>query len=284
MVAKHFSVASWNVEHFKGDGQDAGRVDRVVDFLAELDPDIFALYEVEGAKVFTALMTKMPGYTFQITEGDQTQEILVGVRRTITAFITQKIEFKSGTTHMRPGQLVTVTKDGKNTSILFLHVASGSDPRGMGLRDDMIQRAFKFRSNLDRASGGQGKARYLVVGDLNSMGLKYPFNKSISFDVELKKWDKEAAKQKVQMRRLTKTHPNSWSNGAGSSYPDSALDHVYASQNLTFKNFKRLDPPDNQNCEVRVRGWVDAADSPGKSKWIGDYSDHCLLYFELHEA
>lgn len=282
-MAKHFSIASWNVEHFKGDGSDALRVDRVVQFLADIDPDIFALFEVEGAQVFSALVNKMPGYTFQITEGEQTQEILVGVRRTITAFITQKIEYKSGTTHMRPGQLVTVNKDGLNTSILFLHVASGSDPRGMGLRDDMIQRSFKFRKTLDKAAGGEGQARYLVVGDLNSMGLKYPFNKSIPFDVELKKWDKEAAKQRVQMRRLTKTHPNSWSNGPGSSYPDSALDHVYASNNLKFKSFKRLDPPDNIDTEVRVRGWVDSVDAASKSKWIGDFSDHCLLYFEVDE-
>ena len=34
-MAKLFSVASWNVEHFKGDGPDSARVDRVVAFLAE---------------------------------------------------------------------------------------------------------------------------------------------------------------------------------------------------------------------------------------------------------
>lgn len=76
----------------------------------------------------------MPNYTFQITEGPKTQEILIGVKKTLTAFITHKTTFKSGTTHIRPGQLVTVTKNGKNYALLFLHIVSGTNPRGMGLR------------------------------------------------------------------------------------------------------------------------------------------------------
>ena len=91
-----FSFASWNVEHFR---QDANRVNRVVIFLRDSDPGIFALYEVEGSEVFGALTTLMPGYGFHITEGPQTQEVLVGVRSGITAFFTQKIE--SGARRMR---------------------------------------------------------------------------------------------------------------------------------------------------------------------------------------
>jgi len=91
-MAKLFSVASWNVEHF---GADATRVKRVVEFLVAQRPDVFGLFEVEGAAVFDQLVAQMPDYTFQITEGPQTQEILVGVRRTLTAFITQKVEFRS---------------------------------------------------------------------------------------------------------------------------------------------------------------------------------------------
>ena len=110
-MAKRFSVASWNVEHFRG---DTARVQRVVDFVNKQKPDVFGLYEVEGKTIFNTLVQTMPAYTFQITEGPETQEILVGVRKTITAFITQKIEFRAGTTHMRPGQLVTVVKNGTN--------------------------------------------------------------------------------------------------------------------------------------------------------------------------
>lgn len=274
-MAKLFSVASWNVEHFK---DDPSRVGRVVTFLKDQNPDVFGLYEVEGAEVFTALVAQMPNYTFQITEGPQTQEILIGVKKTVTAFITQKTEFKSGTTHMRPGQLVTVSKNGKSYSLLFLHLASGSDPRGMGLRDAMLERAFDFRKTLDKAAGGTGKANYIFLGDLNTMGLKYPFNKSIDATLELKKWDAYAAKAAIGMQRLAKTHPASWSNGSASSLPPSNLDHVYASTNLSFRAFAA--PGGGSN--VSVRGWATEATVAKQDKWIKDYSDHCLLYFEVH--
>lgn len=275
-MPKLFSIASWNVEHFK-DG-DPARIARVVDFLAQQSPDLFALYEVEGATVFEALVSRMPDYTFQITEGEQTQEILVGVRKTMTAFITQKIEYRSGTTHMRPGQLVTLRIGADNYAVLFLHVASGTNPRGMGLRDDMVQRALDFRKVLDRA-GGPGSAKYLFVGDLNSMGLAYPFDRKISAELELRKWDREAAKTKIRMRRLTNTHPHSWSNGSGSSIPDSALDHVYASQQLRFRRF----PVAGGEAEVSVCGWTGEPDAAAKDAWIRNFSDHCLLYFEVHD-
>ena len=113
-MAKVFSIASWNVEHFK---DDLTRVGKVIDLVKAQNPDVFGLYEVEGAKVFNALVDKMPDYTFQITEGVQTQEILVGISKRLTAFITQKTEFRSGTTHMRPGRLSPVT-NGKNYALL----------------------------------------------------------------------------------------------------------------------------------------------------------------------
>jgi hypothetical protein len=58
-MAKAFSVASWNVEHFKSQGVSS-RVEDVVELLAEQRPDVFALYEVEGKEVFDALTTLMP--------------------------------------------------------------------------------------------------------------------------------------------------------------------------------------------------------------------------------
>jgi hypothetical protein len=86
-VAKAYSLASWNVEHFRNPDS---RVDRVVDFLVDLGPpDVFGLYEVEGKEVYEALVTKMPGYTFHITEGPEVQEILIGVASKLTAFFTR---------------------------------------------------------------------------------------------------------------------------------------------------------------------------------------------------
>jgi exonuclease III len=274
-MAKIFSVASWNVEHFRDDP------DRIADVLALLrkqKPDVFALYEVQGSSAFEPLMTTMPGYAFQITEGPQTQEILIGVRRTFSAFITQRTEFRSGTTAMRPGQLVTLRIGGVNTMLLFLHLASGNDPRGMGLRDDMLERAFDFRTTLDKAAGGRGQARYMFVGDLNTMGLAYPFGHDIAASAELQKWDRFAARASVGMRRLVGTHDTSWSNGSGSSLAPSSLDHVYASNNLRFKTWPRAD---GRLAEVALRGWVEEPTDAKKDAWIARYSDHALMYFEV---
>ncbi len=273
-MAKLFSVASWNVEHFK---DDKTRVARVVEFLTLQKPDVFGLYEVEGKTIFKELVAQMPGYAFQITEGDQTQEILVGARPSLSPFITQKTEFRSGTTHMRPGQLVSVTKEGQTYALLFLHLASGSNPRGMGLRDDMLGRAIEFRRTLDKSAGGKDQAHYLFLGDLNTMGMEYPYQHNIEVEVELRHLDTRA--KKFGMRRLAKTHPNSWSNGSKSSIKPSALDHVFATQNLTFKNFKAFDGSD---AEVSLRGWPLEATPEAQDAWIAAYSDHALLYFEVH--
>ena len=150
----------------------------------------------------------------------------------------------------------------------------------MGLRDEMLERAFEFRRKLDKAEGGSGEARYLFLGDLNTMGLKYPFKKSIDADTEIRKWDKYARRKKIKMRRLDKTHPLSWSNGSNSRYKPSSLDHVYASDNLKFKQFG------GTNAEpqlVKVKGWVEEPTVAKQDKWIERFSDHSQLYLEVHD-
>lgn len=271
-MAKAFSIASWNVEHFRG---DSSRTNRVVNFLKAQKPDVIGVYEVEGAAVFSAVTSKFPGYTFEITEGLQSQEILVGFKSGLSVFITQKLQFRAGTTHMRPGLLATVTVSNVPYSILFLHLASSDEPRGFGLRDEMAIRAIKFRSTLNKAAGGS--ANYIFLGDLNSMGLDYPYDKDIDAETELKRWDTRASVY-YDMQRLVKTHDVTFSNGSQSIYPDSDLDHVYASKHLAFKQHTC---PGGSKADVDVRGWVNKTTQAARDKWIGDYSDHCLLYLEV---
>jgi endonuclease/exonuclease/phosphatase family metal-dependent hydrolase len=274
-MAKAFSVASWNVEHFK---EDRSRVKRVLGFLKKQKPDIFALYEVEGSTVFQTLVGLMPDYTFHITEGPQVQEILVGVKQGLTAFFTQKIEFKSGATAMRPGALLTVTVGDKHYPILFLHTASGNDPRGLGLRDDMMERAVEFRKALDKAArrAGGASANYIFLGDLNTMGMEYRFvrGRDISAQDELTKLEKQAKKR--NMRLLVKSAPNSWSNGSNSSIPPSNLDHVVAADHLVFTQF--------DGSDVSVRGWAQKTTTQEQNEWIKQFSDHSLLFFEVHKV
>lgn len=271
-MAKAFSLASWNVEHFKG---KPARVERVIDFLNAQNPDVFALLEVEGKEVCSTLMARMPGYQFHITEGPQVQEVLVGVKRGFTAFFTQKVTFKTGNTFLRPGALLTLTIDGEQYSVLFLHTKSGGDPIGLGIRDEQFQRAFAFKKKvLDKAAGGAGKAHFLFLGDLNTMGMEYPFDKDIAADIELQKLDRDAVK--VQMRRLTKNHPHTWWNGPKSRYKPADLDHVVASTHLQFKQVGTAD--------IDVRGWPAIATSKEQGAWIKEYSDHGLLFLTVEKV
>ncbi len=277
-MSKLFSVASWNIEHFGKDESDAGqaRVKRVIQFLKAQDPDVFGLYEVEGKEVFRALFEDMPGYTFHITEGPQVQEILVGVKSHLTAFFTQKIEFKSGVTLLRPGSLLTLFIDGEYFPLLFLHTKSGNDARGFGLRDDMLHRSIRFKSVLNRAGGD---VNYIILGDMNTMGMKYPSGKSIEAETEIRRLDRRARHWAYRMRLLPKTYPDTFSNGSASSTPPGDLDHVVAAEHMQFKEF---DTPRGKG-EVDVRGWADFTDPAEQDQWIRDFSDHCLLYFEVEK-
>ena len=272
-MPKAFSLASWNVEHFKN---APTRVADVIALLASLNPDVFALYEVEGKDVFSELVTQMPGYQFHITEGPQVQEILIGVRAGLTAFFTQKLEFKSGASFMRPGALLTLTVAGQSYPILFLHLSSGPDPRGWGLRDDMLERALEFRRTLQKSATDPTKpVNYFFLGDLNTMGMEYFFKAhNILADVELKKVDAIAKKRK--MRMLTKSQPNTWSNGSASKFKPSNLDHVVTADHLKFKQFSGTD--------VRVLGWPEEPTPAAQDAWINRFSDHGILYFEVQRA
>lgn len=271
-IVKAFSVVSWNVEHFRNPDS---RVDRVVDFLNDHGPpDVFALYEVEGKEVFGALVAKMPGYTFHITEGRAVQEILVGVAPHITGFFTQKTEFQSQVAVLRPGALLTVTVNDVSYPLLFLHTKSGVDPIGLGLRDDMLNRALAFRRVLDEAAGADGKANYIFMGDLNTMGMEYMFlrDRDIAPEQEIDKLTKLSAAR--DMRVLNKDVPATWWN-AGASLPPSNLDHVVAADHLEFTQFTGTD--------VTVLGWPKLATELDQKDWIDSYSDHGMLYFEVHE-
>jgi exonuclease III len=273
-MVKAFSVASWNVEHFKNRGPS--NAERIA-FLAEQQPDVAAIYEVEGSEVWRELMEAMPTYSFFITEGQNTQEILLGTAPDITAFVTQKIEFQSRDTFMRPGAFMTVRVAGEDYGLLFLHVASMPDPRGFGMRADMIDRAFNFRSVLDKAAGG--KANYIFLGDLNTMGLDYIYGRQptrrlaharVSADQEISRLHFAASEH--GMRVLNKTANVTWGSAGGMR---SNLDHVVAADHLDFRSFG--------GKEVDVRGWPTLPEDE-QAIWIKQFSDHALLYFEVQRA
>ena len=277
-VAKAFSVASWNVEHL-GDEGPPERMANVVGFLQDQDADVIAIYEVEGKNVWRQLMDGLPGYSWFITEGANTQEILLGAASGVTAFVTQKVEFSARDAYMRPGALMSVRHEGHDYTLLFLHLASMSDPRGFGLRQDMVDRAFKFKTSVVDAIA-PAEPNFVFLGDLNSMGLDYVFGQPGGPGSPLLR-DRAAAEHEIErlayeggkagMRRLEKTHDVTWRSLA----MESNLDHVVAADHLQFRQFGAAD--------VSVRGWPTLATEQEQRDWITGFSDHALLFFEVQE-
>lgn len=268
-MAKLFSVLSWNIEHFKLKKRDT---EKILAHIDSYDPDVMAIYEVTGKDVYSHMMSHFPNHSFFITEGPQSQEILVGTRNTLHAFTTQRTEFKRSNTYLRPGTLSTFQIDGKEYSLLFLHTKSMTSPVGFGIRDDQLKHAFDLKKKLDKASSSK-KANFVIMGDLNTMGMIYPFKKSIKFDIELKRLAKSADNR--DMKFLDKDFEFTWTNGK-KMFGD--LDHVIASKDMKFKKF-------DSKYEVEVSGWAELLPDHNNEKFkyfVSKVSDHNSLYFEVH--
>jgi len=283
-MAKAFSVLSWNVEHFGKTAKNSSSPNKpikpILEFVKAQNADVIAIYEVVGRLVFSELKKHVPGYSWHITEGPQTQEILVGVKKSISCFFTQKVTFKSGSPALRPGALLTLEIDGEDYPLLFLHLKSASDPKGFGLRDDMTDRAIKLRKALDKqnlANGGSGRANFVFLGDLNTMGMNLTYSpKDVTADEEIARLKKRMGTSSVSMEVLEKSVEQTWWPGSGSSYPIGNLDHVVAASHLQFKQFS--------GKPVDVRGWTDKTTDTQRDDWTDKFSDHALLYFEVQKV
>ena len=280
---KKLSILSWNVEHFNGQGgidkknrgKRQNRVRDVVELVRNAKVDVFGLSEVEGTDVYEIITSAFPGYTFHLTEGPQSQEILVGARGSLTTFFTQRNEFKRSNPYLRPGALLTVVRDGAYIPILFVHLKSLPSPEGFGLRDAMFDKIFHLKRKLDEKARERKDpaANFIVVGDMNTMGMDYDGKR---FDIP---GDSEIAQvisnfKRRRMKPLRKSHPHTFNNGSRSKYKPSALDHVFAARHLKFD-------ADANGSEVIVCGWAQMTDKADQDKWIKKYSDHAPLIFTL---
>ena len=272
-MSKLFSVLSWNVKHFKLKKRDTKSI---LKHIRKFNPDIFAIYEVTGKKVYDFLMDNFPNHSFHITEGKQSQEILVGTHKNLHAFTTQRTEFNRTNTYLRPGTLTTLKIKNKDYSLLFLHTKSHQTPIGFGTRDDQLKKALDLKKKLDKKAGGKNKANFIILGDLNTMGMDYLFDKDIQVEYELRKLAKHADNR--GMRILEKNYDRTWTNGKNNF---GNLDHVIANNNLNFTMY-------SGNSEVKVSGWREFFDNqvPRNSKFtnfVKKVSDHNALYFEVKE-
>ena len=267
-MAKIFSFASWNVEHFKN---DQARASTVANFMKNEGhaPDLFAIFEVVGKDVFGDFTTLMPNYNFYITEGVQYQETLIGVKKGMTAFITQRHKFKAKIPTLRPGVLVTLIINNINYSLLFLHVKSLPDPHGWGLRTDMLEHSINLKKALDKIA--QGDANYIVLGDLNTMGRTVrDADDDITGDQEIERIKKRF--RRVNMTIVDKDQSVTWWGG-GPINP-SNLDHVVASDHLNVRG--------KTTTKINVLGWPQQSSTTAQLNWINKYSDHALLYGQVN--
>ncbi len=270
-MATLFSILSWNVEHFGKDKNKANaeaRVTRIAQAIEAKRPDIMAIYEVSGKEIFSEFSQRFSDYSFFITEGRQSQEILIGTKNTLNTFITQKTEFKASNPYLRPGALVTVSVQNQVYSVLFLHLKSMRDPYGWGLRDFMWNKVRSLKKALNRASENP---KFIALGDLNTMGMNYSFgSKDITSAEEIQRMNKMVKSSSYKMSALSKTHAHTYFNGTNGTYPPADLDHVFATDNIELQ--------DQGGAPILVDGWNTA---PDPDQWIEDFSDHAMLYFEV---
>lgn len=144
----------------------------------------------------------------------------------------------------------------------------------------MIDRAFDFRKTLDKAAGGS--ANYILLGDLNTMGLDYTFNRLPNRRLEHARVSEKQEINRLSylaidngMRVLTKTAPATWGDPRWATLR-SNLDHVVATAGLSFRSFAG-------GAEVDVLGWPKEDDPARQAKWMLDHSDHGLLHFQVEK-
>lgn len=277
-------ILSWNVEHFK-----MGKAADIAEKIKSYKPDVFGIYEVEATGIYTFMKDYFPNYALFITEGQQSQEILIACRNSFQAIkFQQKKEFKSGNPRLRPGAYLTLKYPNKGVyNFLFLHTDSGTTAVDFGNRTEMFRHAFNLKRKLDYDNGKE--VNFMMLGDLNTMGLKYPrpykTDKIVITGTELdyldfwadrKSGSKNHEKLKPNVRRLSKPIGTYYSK----TYGISDLDHIMASNHMEFKPQSNF--AESGKFDIKLDGWRKYLnDEVALKKFTDEISDHCLLFCEL---
>lgn len=268
-------VLSWNVEEF--DGQ-ANQLDKVVDLIQDQDPDLFALYEVEDIDVLDLMRDDFGGYDFNITDGPQNKEILVGHRRNTfdQVVFSQKREFKAYNPRLRPGAFLSVRVGTEFFNFLFLHTDAGTLAKDFGNRFEMFEKIWSLKGRLDRMNEPR-PGNLVVMGDLNTMGLQYP-RRLVSHRLVGGGEEVEAVRHladRAGMRILKKEFDITYNN----LRVESDLDHALASEHMSFRTLGNREA-DGEPFAVRVRGWHQLG-GQARRRFIEHISDHSALIVEL---
>jgi exonuclease III len=270
-------ILSWNVENLTQE-----KANTVADVIHTYNPDVFGLYEVVAAPVYDFMIDNFPHHSVFITTGQQSQEILVACRNSFQGIkFQQKAKFKSGNESLRPGAFLSFKHGDHLYGFLFLHTDSGTGPVDFGNRNDMFLHAFNLKRKLDKMAGLS--TDFMILGDLNTMGLKYPRKRKAdeiaNTDKELAFIDQERRRLSrgvnPRMRRLHKPEGTHLSK----RYGISDLDHIIAADHLQF--LPQTDARVSGQFEVKLGGWRDSPPGPQEEDYAERVSDHCFLFCEL---
>ncbi len=284
-----FTFLVWNVEKFKA--TNTSRIRTVADHIKDQDPDVLCILEFMGKSsalnpagkkdAARRLISEfLPNYDFGLTDSKKRIEILTGWKRNKFAQVlyTQRREFDANNPNLRPGGLLSVREVGAKSfhNFLFLHTDSGRKKRDYDNRQSMFKKIWKLKRALQNLPIQAGAARFVAMGDLNTMGRSAVGNlPSISGTQEITALVQSA--QTNGMRILSKSFAKTWSNPSGSK--KSNLDHVIASDDLKFQEWI-FDNDDSTKFEVEVKGWNERTGNARKS-FIENISDHCSLWGEI---
>ena len=270
-----FTVLSWNIEHFK---DNTNRTKRVADRIKIHNPDIFAILETESLKTLEMMQNHFPTYNFHITDGKQTQEIMVGVRNNVFSQVafTQKREFDNGNPFLRPGAQLTLKKGNDLYVLLFLHNDSGTDASAFGNRFEMIDRVKNMAKRINKIDPN---GKVIIAGDLNTMGMYFPSQRKNDNRVTMEEEIIGVTKlmNQYNFNWATKQHEETWLSKPGSF--TSNLDHVIHSQGVQLKPLGNR-TSDGNPFQVKVEGWVGLTKTL-QQKYLDDLSDHCMLFWEV---
>lgn len=274
-VKPKFKFLSWNIRRFQGKKARAKEVSAKID---TLKPDVFGILEVLDNTVVRELIRKQyKDYNFGLTDGDEGIEILVGWRRGKfdQVFYTQKRDFKVGQETLRPGALLSIRIGKSFYNFLYLHTDSGVTKKDYGNRQKMFKKIWSLKKALDREAGGSGKARLIVLGDLNTMGRKKMDNlKKISADEEIRDLGKSASANGMKM--LAKEFDHTWHKWNGKAI--SNLDHIIATRNIEFRSIAAS--VSGEKVPVRVIGWNQLSGA-ALTHYLTNISDHSMIYSEV---
>ena len=284
-----FNFLVWNVEKFKA--TNTTRIRTVADHIKNQNPDVFSILEFSGKSSAQNPSQKkdaarrlisqfLPEYDFGLTDSKRRLELLTGWKRGVfdQVLFTQRREFDASNPNLWPGGLLSVREVGASAfhNFLFLHTDSGRKKTDFDNRQTMFKKIWKLNKALQNLPIQGGNARFVVLGDLNTMGRRSVGNQpSIPAKKEIADLTSDA--QANGMRALNKSFNKTWSNPSGGRKSD--LDHVIASDDLTMQKWVFAATP-GVPFEVEVKGWNDRTGNPRRS-FIENISDHCSLWAQI---